>query len=109
MKIILFSYTSKDLFYYHIVMPRKNTTAKIAAIIALIAIIWSIISTGALVIYENYFGSPNSETSLSSEQLQELLQSFSWATTASGSIENMTGILLNDTLSGAENINEINQ
>lgn len=109
MKINLFSYTSKDLFYYHIVMPRKNTTAKIAAIIAtLIAIIWSIISTGALVIYENYFGSPNSETSLTPEQLQELLPSFSGATTQSGAIENMT-MLLNDTLAGAENINEINQ
>ncbi len=69
-------------------MARKNMTAKIAAIVALIAIIWSIIGTGVLVIYQSYFSSPNSETSLTQEQLQELLNSFSWSTSSWELIEN---------------------
>lgn len=112
MKIILFPYTFTSLFYYIIFMPRKNTTAKIAAIIALIAIIWSIVSTWALVIYESYFWSPNSETSLTQEQLQELLQSFSWTTSASGVTQEIwSGELLNEDASSVAtwSINETNQ
>jgi len=84
-------------------MARKNMTAKIAAIVALIAIIWSIIGTGVLVIYQSYFSSPNSEASLTQEQLQELLNSFSWSTTSSWElIENTDETSTWDT-------NEINQ
>lgn len=61
-------------------MTKRNTKAKIAAIIALIAIISSVIWTWVLVIMESYFASPNSETSLTQEQLQELLNSYSWTT-----------------------------
>lgn len=64
-------------------MPRKNTTAKVAAIVALIAIIGSILSTWVLVIYESYFSSPNAESSLTSEQLQQFLNSFSWSNSQS--------------------------
>ncbi len=83
-------------------MARKNMTAKIAAIVALIAIIWSIIGTGVLVIYQSYFSSPNSETSLTQEQLQELLNSFSWSTSSWELIENTDETSTWDT-------NEINQ
>lgn len=65
-------------------MARKNTTTKVAAIIALIAIVGSILSTGVLVIYESYFSSPNAESSLTPDQLQEFLNSFSGSNTQSG-------------------------
>ncbi len=71
-------------------MTRKNTTAKIAAIIALIAIVWSIISTWVLVIYESYFSSPSSEISLTPEQLQEFIN-----LSSSGNIQTHSWEVLN--------------
>lgn len=58
-------------------MKKKNMTAKIAAIVALIAILWSVVWTGVLVVYESFFASNNSETSLTPEQLQDLINSYS--------------------------------
>jgi predicted PurR-regulated permease PerM len=60
-------------------MTRKNVMAKFAAIVALIAIVSSVIWTGILVIYETLNSSPNSENSLTQEQLQELLNAYSWS------------------------------
>lgn len=60
-------------------MARKNVMAKFAAIVALIAIVSSVIWTGVLVIYETLNSSPNSENSLTQEQLQELLNAYSWS------------------------------
>ncbi len=60
-------------------MTRKNVMAKFAAIVALIAIVSSVIWTGVLVIYETLNSSPNSENSLTQEQLQELLNAYSWS------------------------------
>lgn len=58
-------------------MAKKNLTAKIAAIIALIAIVSSIIWTWILIIYETYFS--KTDNNLTQEQLQELVNSYSWA------------------------------
>lgn len=58
-------------------MARKNVMAKFAAIVALIAIVSSVIWTWVLVIYETFNSSPNSESSLTQEQLQELLKNYS--------------------------------
>lgn len=80
-------------------MARKNTTAKVAAIIALIAIVGSILSTGVLVIYESYFSSPNAESSLTPDQLQEFLNSFSGANSQSGVVLDESASWI--TLSGA--------
>ncbi len=63
-------------------MARKNTTAKIAAIIALIAIFSSVIWTWVLVIFETYFSNNSQNTTLDNEALEELLKNYSWSTSS---------------------------
>lgn len=78
-------------------MARKNVMAKFAAIVALIAIVSSVIWTWVLVIYETLNSSPNSENSLTQEQLQELLNTYSW------SLSNSWEILEENTLTWTTN------
>lgn len=61
-------------------MTKRDKSAKIMAIIALVAIVVSIFSTGFLVIYESFFASPNAETTLTQEQLDQFLKSMSGST-----------------------------
>lgn len=63
----------------------KNLIAKISAIIALIAIFWSVIWTWALVLFENLNNwsiSNNLNTQeISDEQLKDILKLYTWSTT----------------------------
>ncbi len=58
---------------------RKNTTAKVMAGIALIAIILGIVWTGILVIASSLGWGANT-TEISEEELQEYIESLSWTT-----------------------------
>lgn len=83
-------------------MKNKNTFAKISAIIALIAIFWSVIWTWALVLFEWLQGSDwnTSNTAntqeISDEQLKDILKLYTWATAWTWSKDE-------NTLSGSEN------
>ncbi len=67
---------------------KKNTWAKVFAIIALLGIIIGIIGTSILFIFETNIA-PSNEIQLSEEQIQELIQiqqeSASWSTDSSAS------------------------
>ena len=65
-------------------MKNKNTFAKISAIIALIAIFWSVVWTWALVLFENLKNTENTEDTsnnqnITKEQLKDILKLYSWA------------------------------
>lgn len=59
---------------------KQSKMTKIVAIFALFWIIISVIWTWILVFYEMYFSSNNTEVSLTQEQLQEIIKSYSWTT-----------------------------
>lgn len=61
---------------------KKNTAAQIVATIALLSIILWVIGTGMLVIFG---GNGYSAPEYSEEQIQELLESYSWTTTVTAS------------------------
>ncbi len=56
---------------------KKNTISKVAAVIALIAIISSVIWTWVLVIFETYVSWNKTDDTPNQEQLQELLKKYS--------------------------------
>jgi len=58
---------------------RKNIMAKTVAFIALLAIVISVIGTWLLVVLSSWGG----ETEITQEQLQEYIDSLSWATVSS--------------------------
>lgn len=76
MKINKISYTLYKIFFNINFMAKKNLTAKIAAIIALIAIVSSIIWTWILIIYQTHFS--KTDNNLTQEQLKELINWYSW-------------------------------
>lgn len=60
-------------------MSRNKKTTKIAALVALIAILGSVIWTWVLIIVETYFSKTKTENNLTQEQLNELLKNYSWS------------------------------
>lgn len=72
-------------------MWNKKTT-QIAAFIALIAIFGSVIWTWVLVIFETLSGSKQAQKTLSQEQINELLQTYSWTLNNSGIMNQNTWI-----------------
>lgn len=67
-------------------MSSKKGT-KIAAIIALVAILGSVVGTGALVIFETLSGGsqPQQQKELSQEELNELFKTLTGVTVSTGS------------------------
>lgn len=63
------------IIYNRDMKKRKNMIAKIVAFIALFSIVIWFIGTGLLVVF-----SPWNETEVSQEELQEYIDSLSWAT-----------------------------
>lgn len=72
-------------------MWNKKTT-KMAALVALIAIFGSVIWTGVLVIFETLSNPKQEQKTLSQEQINELLKSYSGALNNSGMINTNTWI-----------------
>jgi len=64
----------------------KQKWAKIMAILALIAIIWSIIWTWIMVIFQWWNNQETQLTPEQIEQIQELINSQSWSTTSTWEI-----------------------
>lgn len=73
-------------------MGNKKST-KIAALIALIAIFGSVVGTGILVLVETLTSSPQQQT-LSQEQLNELLKTYSGSLSASWETQTTSWVTL---------------
>lgn len=73
---------------------KKNTTAKVVAFIALLAIIIWIIGTGALVIVNSFIWGWNVE--ITEEQLQDFIDSYSWTTLEADGVTVTSGETLLD-------------
>lgn len=67
---------------------RKKSLAQFVAIIALLSIVIWIIWTGMLVIFG--WNTHQTPVEYSEEEIQELLESFSWSTTISGEGETLS-------------------
>ena len=67
---------------------RKKSLAQFVAIIALLSIVIWIIWTGMLVLF--WGNSSLSQVEYSEEEIQELLESFSWSTTVSSADETLS-------------------
>lgn len=67
-------------------MGKREKKIKIAAIIALIAILWSVVGTWAMVIYET-ITAPKETPTLSQEELQNMINTLTPTQTASGTGE----------------------
>lgn len=73
-------------------MGNKKST-KIAALIALIAIFGSVVGTGILVLVETLTASPQQQT-LSQEQLNELLKTYSGSLSSSGETQTTSWVTI---------------
>lgn len=106
MQKIINNYTIKNLkINFNKIMSKKNTAAKVYAIIALFAIIWSVVWTWILVIYESYINpsseiQDNNSQELSNQALQDILQLYTWSLVWSWKLdENTWSININQTWS----------
>ncbi len=79
--IFKFNLYNKSNYLTKKIMENKNTFAKISAIIALIAILWSVVWTWALVLFENLKNDWNTSNTqnLPDEQLKDILKLYTWA------------------------------
>lgn len=59
-------------------MTKKST--KIAASIALFAILWSVFWTGILIVFQTLNAPTSNKQELTQEQINELFKTVSWAT-----------------------------